>query len=95
MFQESEIINLILAIVAVFVVISPVQKIRVPGFHFFYTAFFLIVAALIFTVVEGFIWHAAMNFLEHACYAMAALFFAVACRQKHRTMRSPPGRDLS
>jgi len=42
-------------------------------------AFYLVFAAWVLTVLEGFVWERALNALEHACYAASALVMAAWC----------------
>ena len=79
MFQESELINLVLAVFAVSIVSTFFLR-RNRQYRFFYLGFALIVSALVFTVAEGIAYHHVFNLLEHLCYALAGLVFLLACR---------------
>jgi hypothetical protein len=63
MFQESEIINLILSVA------SPL----------FFAGFELIPAARLFTVVEGVFRNSFFNHPEHLCHGLSGLFSAGGC----------------
>jgi hypothetical protein len=43
------------------------------------------IGATVFTVVEGIAWAGGFNVLEHVCYALAGVSFAVACWRLVRT----------
>jgi hypothetical protein len=79
MFQESEIITLVVAVVGAFLSISVFAKRKVVELRYFYIGFFAIVAASFFTVIEGVFWKDLFNLLEHLCYALAGLSFIVGC----------------
>ena len=80
MFQESEIIALVVALVAAFLLFFLFARREIPKLGFFYAGFFCIVAASLFTVVEGVLWNDFFNVLEHACYLFSGLFFLLGCR---------------
>ena len=44
----------------------------------------LMIGGCVFTVVEGFVWPEVLNLLEHACYAMSGVAFAIGCRRLGR-----------
>ncbi|KPJ97897.1 MAG: hypothetical protein AMJ60_10020 [Desulfobacterales bacterium SG8_35] len=79
MFEESEIINLILGLVSLVIVFYEIRKRTIPHFHLFFAGFVCVVMARIFTVVEGVFLGGILNILEHLCYAFSALLFAVGC----------------
>ena len=90
MFQESEIINLILSIGSLCIFIPFLRMRGIAGLHLFLVGFGLILAAQIFTVVEGVVWKSFFNHLEHFCYGMSGIFFAVACIRMPRSRESDP-----
>lgn len=79
MFEESEVINLILGLVSLVIVFYEIRKRMIPDFHLFFAGFVLIVMARIFTVAEGLFLEDILNILEHICYALSALLFAAGC----------------
>lgn len=79
MFQESEIITLVVALVGAFLLTFVFTRRKVPELGLFYSGFFFIVAASLFTVVEGAIWSAFFNLLEHLCYIFSAVSFVLGC----------------
>ncbi len=81
MFQESELVNLALAVVAVVLLLPLVRREEFRDFFLLFLAFFLLVAALIATVVEGVVLPGFFNTLEHGCYAASGLTFALALRK--------------
>jgi hypothetical protein len=79
MFQESEIITLVVALVGAFLLIFVFTRRKVPELGFFYSGFFFIVATSLFTVVEGVVWNGFFNLLEHLCYVFSAASFILGC----------------
>jgi Na+(H+)/acetate symporter ActP len=79
MFQESEIISLVVALVGAFLLVFVFARRSVPQLRRFYAAFFAIVAASFFTVVEGVFWEGLFNLLEHLCYMLSGIFFMLGC----------------
>ena len=80
MIQESEIIRLILGIVVATVfAVSPSGLRRLPGRKWFVAAFYVLLAAWTFTVIEHLFWYDALNILEHIGYVISAAAYAVWC----------------
>lgn len=79
MFEESEIIAMVVAFVGAFLLISVFTKRKVVELRYFYVGFLAIVAASFFTVIEGVIWNDLFNLLEHLCYLTAGLSFTAGC----------------
>jgi len=79
MFEESEIINLILGLVSLIIVYYETRKRVIPNFQLFLAGFLFIAMARIFTVVEGLFLGDILNILEHLCYASSAFLFAAGC----------------
>jgi len=80
MFQESEIINLVVGIIAVLMFLFFFKKLGLPRMLFIYIGFFLVLCGCFLTVIEGVFWHDLFNFLEHLCYALSGISFLVGCR---------------
>jgi hypothetical protein len=79
MFEESEIINLILGLASLVIVYYETRKRVMPNFHLFFAGFIFVVLARVFTVVEVIFLEDIVNILEHICYAISALLFAAGC----------------
>jgi len=79
MFEESEIINLILGLVSLVIVFYETRKKVIPDFKLFLAGFLFIVLARVFTVVEVLFLGYILNILEHFCYALSACLFAAGC----------------
>ncbi|MFH1672230.1 MAG: hypothetical protein ABIF87_02210 [Pseudomonadota bacterium] len=80
MFQESEIINLILAVISVLMFASIFKKKGLPKLRLIYIGFFFLLGGYLFTVIEGVLRLEFFNLLEHLCYAVSGIFFAAGCR---------------
>ncbi len=83
-FQESEIINLVLAVISVCIVVFLFREKEIQVFKWIYAGYFAIVASFVFTVVEGVFWKDFFNHLEHLSVAIAGLAFAVGCLTLYR-----------
>ena len=80
-FQESEVVCLVSALVfaVAFLVLRRVE--RLPDLPLIYGAAGFMIAATVFTVLEGAFWYGVFNVLEHVCYALAGVFLALGCWQ--------------
>ena len=78
-FQDSEVVCLILTIIFALSMAILYRAERLPRLPLIYWAVALVVAAILFTVAEGLLWYSLFNALEHVCYALAGVLFAVAC----------------
>lgn len=90
MFQDSEVVNLIMGVVSLFVFLVLSRNNGLPQHPAIYTGFFFILAGYFFTVIEGVFWHDLFNVLEHFSYAVAAVLFAAGAGALAR--RPDPGR---
>jgi|EPASupsiteSAE347_1022098.scaffolds.fasta_scaffold21172_2 hypothetical protein len=90
MFQESEILNLILSVASLGLFIPFLHKHRLAGLRLFFAGFGLILAAQIFTVLEGVFSYSFFNHLEHLCYGLSGLFFARGCLRLPYTWKTGP-----
>lgn len=80
MFEESEIINLVLGMVSFVIVVYEIRKREIPGFRLFFAGFACVVLARLFTVVEGIFLGGLLNTLEHLCYVLSGVLFAAGCK---------------
>ena len=78
MFQESEVVILGLALVACRVAHPLLKNPDLPGRLPLLLGFCSMIAAHLFTVVEGVFWPVACNILEHLALAASGLAFALA-----------------
>lgn len=77
MYQESEIVDLLMVVFLTPIMAASVRAIHLAGKRWFVAAYLTIVAGYVFTVAEGYILADVFNVLEHACYAGAGMLFAV------------------
>jgi TRAP-type uncharacterized transport system fused permease subunit len=83
LFQESELFNLAFALLSIcFLYGLRLFRLQVP--RFMVAGFAAIVAAYVFTVVEGVWLKETFNFLEHLSYMVAGVCFFLACRDLAR-----------
>ena len=83
-FQESEIVTLAVAIAFIGSMAFLHRVIRLPRLPILYAAILTLMGGHCFTVVEGFsapgtLWYESFNILEHVCYALSGVLFAVGC----------------
>ena len=75
MLHENEIAMAVLGIgVLLFIVANRLQISRIPHYRILLAAYILYLGAWFLTVAEGYWMPAALNILEHVCYALGALF---------------------
>ncbi|PJB78127.1 MAG: hypothetical protein CO090_07415 [Acidobacteria bacterium CG_4_9_14_3_um_filter_49_7] len=79
MFQESEVVNLVLALLVTGFFIFFSRGYRRPRFPFLYLGFFSMLMAIVFTVVEGVLFPVFFNLAEHFCYGASGIFFLIGC----------------
>lgn len=79
MFQESELFNLVLAIVSLFF-LTGLRKSRTDLPPTMLTGFYCLVVAFVATVVEGVAMPALFNLVEHLAFAVAGILFALGSR---------------
>jgi len=88
--QESEIITLLLGLIAVFIARNLLRPGSISAATQFRMGLFALIAAYVFTVVEGerspdtLRWYNTFNLLEHLCYALSAWMFVVALLRMNR-----------
>jgi hypothetical protein len=74
-FQESEIVDLVLAIGLTPIMYASVRRLKIAGKTSFVVAYLLMVGAYVFTVAETVVAPEVLNLLEHGCLAGAGLLF--------------------
>ena len=85
MIYENEIIMLVLGLgVLIFVLLNYFHLKRIPLFRVLLAGFYLLVVGWLLTVLEEFFpkdlfWNSSLNFLEHLCYAVSGIVFAIWC----------------
>jgi hypothetical protein len=80
-FQESEIVDLVLAVGLAPLMYASVRRLEIPGKVAFLTGFLFMVASYIFTIAESVVLPEALNVAEHASLAAAGIAFAVGVWQ--------------
>lgn len=78
MYQESEIVDLILVAFLTPMLWFGMRSLRIAGKKRFVAAYAAMVCAYVFTVAEGYIAADLMNLLEHISYAMSGILLALA-----------------
>ena len=76
--QDNELFNVVLGVaVLVFLLVRRRALRRLPDAGVLFAAYGALLLAWIATVVEGLLWPIALNYAEHACYALSALLLTV------------------
>lgn len=78
MFQESEIVDLMLVVFLMPMLVIGIRSVQVAGKRWFIASYWAIVCGFIFTVIEGYAAPVVMNDLEHISYALGGIFLAIA-----------------
>ena len=91
MVQENEVILLLLGLgVLIFALANRERLEELPAVRLLAAGLYLLLAAWVLTILEGFFWPRALNLLEHGCYAASAALQAAWCRQVFcKTERHP------
>ena len=76
MFQESEIITLLIGLMGLLIVVRFFKEGDIPGMNFLKAGCVMMVCAYVFTLVEGMFFESFFNVLEHFGYAASGLLFA-------------------
>lgn len=77
MFEENELIMLILGLCALAVILANLQTFRrIPDFRLLFIAFGFTLLGWFATVLEALMWRETFNYFEHAAYAMSSLVAA-------------------
>jgi len=75
MFQESEIVNLLVGFGSVPVVLLLARRVAIPRGKVLYAGFACLLLGYVLTVLEGIVLPDLLNLLEHWSYAAAGLCF--------------------
>jgi hypothetical protein len=87
-FQDNELFNAVLAFAVLVFILTQIRDLkRLPKWTLLFSAYGILVAGLVATILEGVFWPSILNVAEHACYAFSALFFSLWCWRA-----LPPGR---
>jgi hypothetical protein len=81
MFQESEIITLLMGLMGLVIFLRFFKDSDFPGLKYIKAGCAMMVCAYIFTIVEGLVFESFFNLLEHVGYAAAGLLFALGFRE--------------
>lgn len=81
MYQTNEIANLILVGVLTPTLVIGLRSVEARGKNWFIAAYLAVIAAFVFTVVEGFAIPEFAKAAEHVALAAGAVFLAIATRE--------------
>ena len=91
MIEENEVIRLLLGLgVLVYALSVRSRLMRVPRCSILFGAFTVLLGGWTLTVLEGLIWEASLNALEHLCYAVSAILLLWWCWQVFKREASRP-----
>jgi hypothetical protein len=75
-YQESEIVDLLMAVFLTPIMYVAFVKVHLAGKRWFLLGYLAMMVAYVFTVAEGYAAPDLFNLLEHASYTLASLGFA-------------------
>jgi hypothetical protein len=76
-YQESEIVDLLMAVVLTPVLYAVFRTVLLAGKRWFLLGYLAVIAGYTFTVIEGYVAEDLFNLLEHVSYAVGGVGFAV------------------
>ena len=77
---ENEVVMLLLGVCVLVFILGNRERLKnLPASNILFAAFYMMLAAWILTVLEGFFYEWLLNFFEHLCYAVSSIFVAVWC----------------
>lgn len=80
MFQENEVVSLLIGLGALVFLLANLPRLRRgANWQVLFGGFCVYLAARVLTVLEGVFWPAGLNVLEHFCYAGSAVLLAAWC----------------
>jgi hypothetical protein len=84
-FQESEVVDLVLALGLAPLIVASIRRVRLPGVRAFHWAYLCIMASYVFTLVETVLSPVVFNTLEHLAVALSGVLFAIGTWQLRRS----------
>lgn len=87
MFQDSEIVDLLMVVFLTPVMVSILREISLAGKRWFIAGYLAIVVGYVLTLAEAAILPGLLDLLEHTAYATAGCFFLVAVVIFSRSVR--------
>lgn len=80
MLTENEVVMLVLGISVFILILNDREHIKkITSWKILVTSYYFLLFGWVLTVVEGFLLEEILNILEHASYAVSALFMLVWC----------------
>jgi len=78
MIQENEVVVFLVSIGCLIFIRLNIERLRaLPSWRAFLWSFYVLLAGLGLTILEGFIWKEMLNLLEHMCYAGNAVLLTL------------------
>lgn len=87
MYQESEIVDLLMVLFLTPIMVATYRVIKVEGKQWFAAAYTMIALGYFLTVAEGFIARDALNLLEHVTHAFSGVFTLLGAAALFRSRR--------
>jgi len=87
--QPSEVVALVFSLIAVGAFWFILRHRRGPRLHMMVVGALCMIVGYVCTVLEGFVWEDAFNTIEHVCYALSGVAFAVGSLRLTRAGASP------
>ncbi|MFQ5952408.1 MAG: hypothetical protein ACE5JK_03280 [Candidatus Omnitrophota bacterium] len=80
MLHENEVLMFLLGLgVLVFILTNRLKFKSIPASKILFIGYLLLLVGWFSTVFEGYFFENVLNYLEHTCYAISAIFIAVWC----------------
>ncbi len=78
MIQDNEILALCVTLGVIFLILLDYRCFRqTPCFRLLFSGVWILAIAWILSILEGFFWLVAMNYIEHICYLLSTACFAL------------------
>lgn len=74
MYQESEIVDLLMVLFLTPILVATYRVVAVKGKAWFAASYLMIAVGYVLTVAEGFVAEELLNYLEHVTHAFAGVF---------------------
>lgn len=87
MFQESEIVDLLMVLFLTPIMVATYRVIKVEGRQWFAAAYTMIALGYVFTVAEGYVAPDALDLLEHVTHAFSGAFTLLGAAALFRSAR--------
>ncbi len=89
MYQESEIVDILMVVFLTPIMVATYRVLRVKGKQWFAASYVAIAIGYVITVAEGYTAPDLLNLLEHISHAFSAVFCLIGAATIYRSARRP------